>query len=57
MFGTASFGDANRPRATKERWGRTGGNGAQVGVVYAQQTCRHWKALSQSVRGLWKQER
>lgn len=32
MFGTASFGDANRPRATKGRWGQTAGNGVQVGA-------------------------
>lgn len=30
MFGTVSFGDANRPRARKGRWGRTAGNGTQV---------------------------
>lgn len=30
MLGTVSFGDANRPRARKGRWGRTAGNGTQV---------------------------
>lgn len=50
MFGTVSFGDANRPRATKGRWGRTAGNLTQVyACLCTTDTGRHSGFVSEAL--------